>query len=480
VRVRFGNLTTIGQAFATAAGVLAIAALCRVLSLNATAVALSFLLFVLVIATRWGLWAAILASAIATLLFNFLFLPPVGTLTIADPQNWIALAAFLITAVIASELSNRAQRQAAAAIEQRREVERLYQLSRSVLLDTGEHGPGSTITHQIAASFGFESVLFYDLATRNAYSAGPRDLKTSYDELESIKELTGLPDGSLAIAVRLGNKPVGVLAVRGEVGKPALEAIANLVAITVERAASQEMASRARAARKSEELKSSILDALAHEFKTPLTSIKAASTALLSRTSTHPDAQRELLTIIDEETDRLTNLVTEAIQASHIEAGRVKLARTAVDVLALVNRVVEQMKSRLDDRAVEVDIPDGLPAVMVDRDLIELAVRQLVDNALKYSRPGTPIVVHARATDETVNLSVTDAGPGLSPQEQQKIFEKFYRGEAVRHKLAGTGMGLNIVKDIVTAHSGTIHVQSSPNVGTTFIIELPAVREAGA
>jgi signal transduction histidine kinase len=118
--------------------------------------------------------------------------------------------------------------------------------------------------------------------------------------------------------------------------------------------------------------------------------------------------------------------------------------------------------------------------VMVDRDLIELAVRQLVDNALKYSRPGTPIVVHARATDETVNLSVTDAGPGLSPQEQQKIFEKFYRGEAVRHKLAGTGMGLNIVKDIVTAHSGTIHVQSSPNVGTTFIIELPAVREAGA
>jgi two-component system, OmpR family, sensor histidine kinase KdpD len=480
VRVRLTNRKTIGQVLVTMGGVAAIAACCKLLSLNPTAVALSFLLFVLVIATRWGLWAAILASGTATLLFNFFFLPPIGTLTIADPQNWIALAAFLITAVIASELSNRAQRQAAAAIEQRREVERLYELSRAVLLDTGEHGPGSTVTHQIADSFGFDSVVFYDLAARQAYSAGPAEAGLAIGELERVEDFTVLPDGVHAIPVRLGNKSVGLLAVRGEVGRPALEAIANLVAITVERAASQELASQARAARKSEELKSSILDALAHEFKTPLTSIKAASTAMLSKGSTLADPQRELLTIIDEEADRLTNLVTEAIQASHIEAGRVKLSRSATDVARLVGRVVEQMKSRLDDRVIEIDVPRELPSILVDVDLMELAVRQLVDNALKYSRPGTPIVVQGRANGTIVQLSVSDTGPGLLPHEQQRIFEKFYRGETVRHKLPGTGMGLNIVKDIVNAHSGTIQVQSRANVGTTFIIELPVVQGVGA
>lgn len=441
--------------------------------LNETAVALCFLLFVLVTATRLGLWAAILASAIATLLFNFLFLPPVGTFTVADPQNWIALAAFLITSVIASELSNRAQRQAAAAIEQRREVERLYELSRAVLLDTGEHGPGSTITRQIAGSFGFESVLFYDLATQRSYVSGPRELEIAAGELEKVKEPTILLDDVHSVPVRLGNKFVGVLAVRGEVGTQALEAIANLVAITVERAASQELASQARAARKSEELKSSILDALAHEFKTPLTSIKAASTAMLSRSSMLTEPTREMLSIIDEEADRLTNLVTEAIQASQIEAGRVKLTRKATNLSDLVHRVVEQMKPRIDDRPVEIDIPDQLPAVLVDRDLMELAVRQLFDNSLKYSDPGTPIRIQADATHARVQLRITDSGPGLAPHEQQRIFEKFYRGESVRHRMPGTGMGLNIVKEIVSAHSGNIQVQSGPKVGTTFTIQLP-------
>lgn len=478
--VRFPRLRKIGQSVATVVGVFFIAAGNKILSLNSTANALSFLLFVLVIATRWGLWAAILASATATVLFNFFFLPPVGTLTIADPQNWIALAAFLITAVIASELSNRAQRQAAAAIEQRREVERLYELSRAVLLDTGEHGFGSTITHQIANSFGFESVFFYDLAARKTYSAGAREITISNTEIEKVTEPTLLSEGLRAIPVRLGNKSVGVLAVSGEVGKPALEAVANLVAITIERAASQELANRAGAARKSEELKSSILDALAHEFKTPLTSIKAASTALLSKGAVFPDSSRELLTIIDEEADRMTNLVTEAIQVSRIEAGRIRLSKTATQVSYLVERVVEQMRSRLDDRVIEADVPGVLPDVMVDRDLMELAVRQLLDNALKYSRPGTPIGIQVRSTGTHVQVSVTDSGPGLSHEEQQKIFEKFYRGKAVRQKLPGTGMGLNIVKDIVNAHSGTIHVQSTMNVGTTFLIELPAAQETRA
>jgi two-component system sensor histidine kinase KdpD len=279
--------------------------------------------------------------------------------------------------------------------------------------------------------------------------------------------------------VRLGNKAVGVLAVRGETDKAVLEAIANLVAITLEKAASQEMANQARAARTSEELKSSILDALAHEFKTPLTSIKAASTALLASSAPSAEHRHELLSIIDEEADRLTNLVTEAIQVSRIEAGRVKLAREPTAVSDIVASAMIQMKPRLEDRQVEIDIDPGLPTVMVDRDLMELAVRQLVDNAVKYSRAGSPVSVHASGSGELVRLTIQDAGPGISVHEQQKIFDKFYRGEAIRDKLPGSGVGLTVVKDIVKAHAGAIRVESSAHKGTAFIVELPAMKDGG-
>jgi two-component system sensor histidine kinase KdpD len=465
------------RGLAAAAGVCAITLVYKVLPVNATTASLTYLLLVLVIASAWGLYQAIFVSITATLFFNFFFLPPFGTFTIADPQNWIALMAFLATAVIASELSNRAQRQTAVAVAQGREVERLYALSRAVLLDTGEGAVGSTIAHQIAGTFGFRGVLLYDLRARRTFSAGPDDLTVSQEELESIQETTDLPDGSRAALVRLGNTAVGVLAVRGDVGTAALEAIANLVAITLERAASQEMANQARAARRSEEQKSSILDALAHDFKTPLTSIKAASTALLSKPATPAEQQHELLSIIDEETDRLTNLVTEAIQVSRIEAGKIKLTRTPTALSEIVTSVMTQMKPRLDDRPVEIHVDSALPRVSVDRDLMELAVRQLVDNALKYSRPGTPVAIHASGSDEVVRLSIRDSGPGISPHEQQKIFEKFYRGETIRNKLPGSGVGLTIAKDIVKAHAGAIRVESSPKTGTSFILELPAAPE---
>jgi two-component system sensor histidine kinase KdpD len=450
------------------------------LPVNATTISLCFLLLVLVIASAWGLWQAIFVSLAAALCFNFFFLPPFGTFTIAEPQNWVALMAFLATAVIASELSNRARRQAAVAVAQRRELERLYALSRSVLLDTSEDTLGRTIAHRIAETFAFAGVLLYDLRAHEGYQAGSVDVAVNPGQLESIRETTDLGIGARATPVRLGNKTVGVLAVLGNIDTAALEAIANLVAITLERAASQEMANQARAARTSEELKSSILDALAHDFKTPLTSIKAASTALLSRPDTMAPQQHELVSIVDEETDRLTNLVTEALQVARIEAGRIRLTKAPTAVADIVNSVVRQMKSRLDERPVEIDIDTALPPVMVDRELMELAIRQLVDNALKYSRPGTAVALHATGGGELVRVTVRDTGPGIATHEQQKIFQKFYRGEAIRNRLPGSGVGLSVVKDILKAHSGDIRVESSPQTGTAFILELPAAPKVNA
>jgi two-component system sensor histidine kinase KdpD len=239
VRTQRHLATELGRAGASAAGVAVVTLAGQSLSVNTTTVSLLYLLLVLITATSWGLFQAIFVSLSATVCINFFFLPPVGTLTVADPQNWIALLAFLATAVIAGELSNRAQRQAAVAVEQRQELERLYALSRAVLLDTGEGALGRMIAHQIADTFGFPGVLLYDLRVREGYSAGSEDVSVSREVLESVQETVQLANGSHATPVRLGNKAVGVLALLGNVNPAALEAIANLVAITLEKAACQ-------------------------------------------------------------------------------------------------------------------------------------------------------------------------------------------------------------------------------------------------
>lgn len=457
-------------------GVAAVTLLCRAAAVNATTSSLAYLLLVLVVAAKWRLRQAILTSVLATLCFNVFFLPPVGTLTIADPENWIALGAFLITAVIASELSDRLQQQRATAIDQRRDLERLYTLSRAVLLDTGEGPIGGLIATRIAEIFGFSAVLLYDLRARKTYHSGPEDLRVPQDKLER-QEIAQMPEGAQAVSVRLGNKAIGVLVVKGEIDTSALDAVANLAAINLEKVANQEIANQARVSRQNEELKSSILDALAHEFKTPLTSIKAACTSLLAAPRTPPEESRELLDIINEETDRLTALVDDAIQVSRIEAGRVRLAKAPANADGIFNAVFSQMKPRFEDRAVSFNVEPDLPSLLVDRDLIELAVRQLVDNALKYSPPGSSISFHATRSGGHVRLSVQDAGAAIPISEQSKVFEKFYRGEKFRGSLPGSGVGLSVVRDIAKAHSGAVSITSNGKQGNTFTMELPALKE---
>jgi two-component system sensor histidine kinase KdpD len=245
----------------------------------------------------------------------------------------------------------------------------------------------------------------------------------------------------------------------------------------LERSRAQEAASKAEAARQSDELKSTLLDALAHEFKTPLTAIKAASTSLLSSSALKPEQQRELVSIVDEETDRLSVLVTEAIQMARIEAGRVVLRRENHPVTDIVELVLDKLKAAAEDRKIQVDIPRDLPEVWVDAELIEVALRQLVDNAFKYSPPGSPVAVAAESRDERVIVSVADHGPGIPEAEQNRIFEKFYRAEASRHQIPGAGLGLVIAREIVHAHGGEIWVESTPGEGSIFRLSLPASRK---
>ena len=454
----------------------------RVIPINATTVGFAYLVAILMIATAWGLVEAVAASVIAMLCFNFFFLPPIGTLTIANPQNWVALFAFLVTSLTASQLSARAKRQTQEAIDRQREMERLYGLSRAILLTDPAQPVTKHIARQIAQIFQFSGVVLYDRQSGEISRQGPEDLPVADEQLrETAVQGTQVQEENpprVVTAINLGGEPIGSIALGGHpLSSGALQALSNLVAIGLERARGQEAANRAEAARQSQELKSTLLDAIAHEFKTPLTSIRAATTALLSGPLATLPAQHELVTIIDEESDRLARLVTEAIHTARIEAGEIQLNKELHSVASLVSTALQQMKPMVEERKVTTTTGDNLPLVFVDGELIELVLRQLIDNAVKYSSAGTPLAIHTRADEENVMIGVADEGPRIPEPERSRIFERFHRGAGVRHHVPGSGMGLSIAREILQAHGGKIWVESRHGGGSQFWIALPVTSQ---
>ena len=455
----------------------------RVLSVNNVTVALSYLLGVLGIATRWGLVEGLVASVASMLCLDFFFIPPIGSITIADPQNWVALSAFVVTAMIVSHLSANAKKQAQESTHRQHEMERLYTLSRNLLL-LEVHGPlAQEITNLIAQVFELPGLAFYDRTSDRIHRAGPHDIPVDAGKLrDTALNGTVFHDAATKttiIPISLGGQPMGSLGIQGsQVSETALHAIGNLTAITLERAHAQDVATRAEAARQSEELKSTMLDALAHEFKTPLTPIKAAVTSMLSDGDMNP-TRHELLRIVDEETDRLSTMLTDAIQMSRIEAGQLQLRRSPQSLNKIVQAQLEKLGESLEGRKVAVEIPAKLPRVTVDPEFTGTVIWQLLTNALKYTPPGSPLTLRASAGETEVIVSVEDCGPGISEQEQRKVFEKFYRGKDQREKIPGTGMGLTIAREIVRAHHGRIWVESEPGKGARFSFSVPrALRES--
>lgn len=466
----------------TAASLLAIGVITvfcvRIVPVNATTAPLVYLLAILAIATAWGLAEATVASLAAVLCFNFFFLPPVYTFTIADPQNWVALLVFLATSVVGSQLSGHARVQAKEALSRQREMEQLYALSRAILLAGVKPEAIKQIAFEIAQIFVFPAVAIYDRDTAQKHGGGPQDLTGIEDQLrETALQGTQFRDEAanlIITPIQLGGEPIGALAVHGRAtSDAALQAISYLVAIAMERIRSDQAASRAEASRESERLKSTLLDAIAHEFQTPLTSIKAASTALLSAVPCDPAARDELAAIVDEEADRLSRLVSEAIQMARLEAGQIQVRRENHTATELVKAATKGLQAALEGRALSVQIAADLPPVGVDFELLELAIRQVLGNALKFSPPRSPLEIRAAVEGGNLVLSIADHGPGIPEREQRQIFEKYYRGASTRKETSGSGLGLAIARDILRAHGGDIRLESSPGEGAEFSLLVP-------
>lgn len=346
-------------------------------NINPTTVALAFLLIVVFVATAWGPRPAVLASLLGVICFNFFFLPPVHTFSISEPENWIALGAFLVTAFTVGQLSARAKRRAEEATTARRESERLYQ-----------------------------------------------ELQESFEQ-----------------------------------------------------------ASQAKAVKQSERLKSALLDAVTHDLRTPLTSIKASVTTLLgdegainggdSPTRLGEAGRREMLEVIDEEADRLDRFIESLMELARIEAGELHLRRHWGSLDEIVKAAVKRAEPRTRSHRIELRFEDNLPPVKVDEPSLVEVVYVLLDNAAKYSSHGSLITVDVeKGSDNEVRLIVEDEGPGIPTELRTKVFDKFYRATrgAAEFQPSGTGMGLAIAHGIVEAHEGRIWIEEGRRHGGARIV----------
>lgn len=454
----------------------------HVLAVNPTTVALTFLLEVLAVSAAWGLWQAVLVSFVAALAFNFFFLPPLGTFTIADTQNWVALFAFLVTAVVASQLSERVRREAQEALDRQREAERLYEFSQQLLVTENVVELLRSIPRHIAEIFGLNDAAIYLVARDQVYRSGGEVQELSLEDLKSVgargEALTELGRRVSLVPVRMGVKTVGTLGVAGGnvLSRETLEAIGSLVAISIERAGAVEKLGRAEAARQNERLRSALLDSVTHDLRTPLTSIKASVTSLLSGFDSGQAERRELLTVIDEETDRLNRLVGEAIEMAKLDAHEVRLNIEPHQIGEVVEEALEESKHALNQHRVEVRLPKRLPAALMDASRVKEVLRHLLENAAKYSLPGSPIFVSSEVKGDRLITSVADRGTGIDDLERSMIFDKFYRGQGQRSRVQGTGMGLAIVKAILEAHGGRIDVTSQLGQGSVFSFGLPIAK----
>ena len=449
---------------------------------NTTTVALTLLLLVLALA-RWGLRYAVATSIAATFCYNFFFLPPVGTLTIADPQNWLTLFVFLATSVIGSRLAEQARREAEQARARQRELEVLYRLSRELLQAEDVSSPLAMIAAAVTQVTAASAVALVTVEGQSYTAGEDEDMD---EQMSKARDLIGslpaapewITSDVVAVPLRAGVKPRGLLLLRGVRLLPeTLDAIGGLVSVSMDRAHALEEVTRTRAAQESERMRKVMIDAVTHELRTPLTAIKAAVTTLLSATESASEMaledRRELLEVIDEEADRLNRLVARAVEVTQLEAhdAQMLFAHTAAAEIAQV--AVDESAVALGRHVVRVEVSDTLPLVYGDAAYLAKVLSNLLENAAKYSRSGTLIRLRAQQRNTSLIFSVQDSGVGIDASETGLIFDRFYRAKTQSDVVPGTGMGLAISRAIAEAHGGTLQVDSTLGVGSIFSLCLP-------
>ena len=325
---------------------------------NQTTVALTFLVLVLMVATRWRLSYSLYLSLLCTLLYNFFFLPPIGTLNIADPQNWVTLAAFVCASVLVSHLSNSERRAAAESETRREEVERLFEFSEQLLLREDLRVLARTAPSLIASIFKLSGVALYIREDARAYYSDPQDellpvanfRKFAEDPDAGVKP----PPGVRLLPLAFGMKSSGALAITdGDYAEGMYDAIAGLVAL---------------------------LDSVTHELRTPLTAIRAAATMLISQPTIGESDRREMYAVLDEESARLDRLIGQAVEMAQLDSESLQVRARPQSLREVIDLALDDIRPLLRGRTVEILVPEDQPPVAIDRELVRRVLRQLIEN----------------------------------------------------------------------------------------------------
>jgi two-component system sensor histidine kinase KdpD len=462
---------------------------------NAATVSTSYLMVVLVVAATSRLLVAVVTSMAAMLCLNFFFLPPIHNFSIADPQNWVALFAFLSVSLVASNLSAVAQARAEEAMGRRDELARLFDLSRDVLMMTDSPEALAVLARSVARRFDldFVAVALPHESDWNVFESGARHVDLDRRELTQALasaqvslefdarartyagHRTMTVDGRdvRLVPLRVGTKPIGMLAAAGRpVEAGTLDALAGVVAIAIERAQFLEERKASELTRQSEQLKTALLASLGHDLRTPLTAIRVAASNIVAAGATAEDraGQSELILT---EVERLTRLFENTLEMARIDAGAVATESRWTHPSEIVAAARDQVEHTLAAHKVTVSIEQDVP-VQLDPRLTASALAHLLENAAQYTPAGSPIEVDVRMSADGLVLGVRDHGPGIAPADLPHLFERFYRGAAAKARASGTGMGLWIVRGLLAVEQGRVWAENCPGRGARFTIVVPA------
>jgi two-component system sensor histidine kinase KdpD len=452
---------------------------------NSTSSGMIYLILVVWFATRAGQRLSLFIALASSVLFDYYFLDPVGSFTLSGAQSWLAMIVFILSSVVVGRVAERARRETQQAEQRRADVERLYSLSQEMMLHDDAEGLVRDIPQLVERIFALDAVLLYVRDEDQLYSSIPgvsAQMRLTLRALEVSSETDAeLPDGYFPMNLVFGMKSVGTLAWRpATLSLEVATSVAAQVAIALTRSLAVEASARLEAARSGDRLRNALIDSLTHELRTPLTAIRAAATTLLDGHGLDAELRNELATIVDEESARLDVLIGKAIEMAEIDADGIKVHAEPVLRRTVLDRAVEESLPLLSAHRVVIAVEGADNPVWLDPHLIGRVLRHLLENAARYTPPGTRIVMRSRRTADRVEFLVEDNGPGIDAYDLPLIFEKFYRGKrgAQAASAAGTGMGLAITRAILAAHGGRIEVTSTPGQGTTFIFWIPAVESA--
>ena len=472
---------TIRQAGCGVAAVAAVTAVCFPLHVEFPVAGCLFLLVVVLQSAFSTFSASAIVSLVTIACLDYFFVPPVFTLRISRPLDGVALLTFLVTGLVITRLASRAREEARNAEARRSDLARLYDLASQLV----SVGPDVAVRREYLGLFRevfhLRAVCLFDGAAAASKCHG--------ESRHGLREVTkqafiadcdyDRDDAKIAVrCFRSGGKAIGAVGFEGlEEASSMAGPLSMLAAAMVQRAHSFEHASEAAAATQVEVLRSAILDAFAHQFKTPLAAILAAAGSL-RETVPLAAQQEEMVETIETQAAGLGQLTTRLLRMARLDRDEIKPRLQLTDLAAVIRRMAHQYRDSANGHELIVKLGEGPVEVMSDPDLLGLAIAQLLDNAFRYSPPATTITAMAALEDGVATVRVTNQGPPILPEEQSRIFDRFYRG-AAGHQISGTGLGLYVARKIVVAHGGSLELDTRHRNGqdTTFCLRLPIVRD---